>query len=550
MSFVSNSGYRFGPFVLNLERMCLQENGEDLELRPKAFDVLRHLIQQAGRVVTKDDLVAAVWPNVIVNDDALAQCVRDIRKALKDEGERYVRTVPRRGYMFVAEVAPLAAIGSKKAAQSTTAARRWPARPAIVAALLLVFAVIGSWNFGWRAAPEADADARLTIAVLPFAAGTDEEWLGDGVAEGIMNAVSHFRDLAVIARNSSFRYRDPVDAREVGKELGADFLLLGTARLQGDNLRISAQLVDARTGTSRWSRRYDRPFTEIFEVEDDVADQVASHLVSHAKEAAFSRLHSRPPQDLDAYELTLRARKTYRLFTRESALEARALAERAIARDPDYAPAWEVLAAALLQFYIQPYSEHQGSPEMLRQARAAAERAAALDPNFSTGQAMLAFALMWSREHEASRAAIDRAKALNANDLVAHGIEANIVTFAGRFREAVDAWERAERLDPFWPAINLALKSLPLVMLGEYEQALRLSRSCAERAPRLFACVLYRAIAAASLGLTEEAEEAKQRMFDIYPQFSISRHLRIVPFYEQADALHLADLMRTAGFPE
>ena len=130
MSFVSNSGYRFGPFVLNLERMCLQQGGTDLELRPKAFDVLRHLVQQAGRVVTKDELVAAVWPNVIVNDDALAQCVRDIRKALKDDDERYVRTVPRRGYMFVAAVEPLTAISSKKAAQSPTAPRRWPAQPA------------------------------------------------------------------------------------------------------------------------------------------------------------------------------------------------------------------------------------------------------------------------------------------------------------------------------------------------------------------------------------------------------------------------------------
>src|SRR5262245_23226647 len=106
----AGSGYRFGDFVLNLDRGCLQKAGADLALRPKAFEVLHYLVERAGRLATKDELVQAVWPNVIVSDDSLAQCIRDIRKVLNDDGERFIRTVPRRGYMFVADTTPIRAV--------------------------------------------------------------------------------------------------------------------------------------------------------------------------------------------------------------------------------------------------------------------------------------------------------------------------------------------------------------------------------------------------------------------------------------------------------
>jgi TolB-like protein/DNA-binding winged helix-turn-helix (wHTH) protein len=550
----AGAGYRFGPFVLNLDRGCLQKGGADLALRPKAFDVLRYLVERAGRLATKDELVGAVWPNVIVSDDSLAQCIRDIRKVLNDDGEQFIRTVQRRGYMFVAETSPIAAADPPAAGRVPVDAAGLRRRGAPIAALaalaVLVAAAAAAWAFGWFEHQPPATETRLTIAVLPFAT-QGEDWLGDGIAEDIMTAVSRFRDLTVIGRNSSFRYRGgAVDVRQVGKDLNAHFILQGSVRRSGDRVRITAQLVDARTAASRWTERYDRPFADVFAIQDDVADKVAAQLFAHAREATVTRLLTRPTDSLEVYELALRGRKVYRTFTREGAIEARALAERAIAIDASYAPAWEVLTQSLLQFYIQPYDEHQGTPAMLRQARAAAEKAASLDANFATAQATLGVALMWAREHEASLDAFRKAIKLNPNDAVAHSGYANALSYAGFNRESIQAWERAERLDPFHPALWLALKARAHVMLRQFEPALRLTRSCAERLPKRFGCFIHLAIAARELGLEEEARAAARRLIEIYPRFTIQRHMRIAPFRNEADAARFAEYLRRAGLPE
>lgn len=554
----ASSGYRFDPFTLNLDRGCLQEGDQDLDLRPKAFEVLRTLVEHAGKLLSKDDLVRAVWPNVIVNDDALAQCIRDIRKVLRDEGEHFIKTMPRRGYLFVAEVTSLqpadnSVVTAVSAVPTTPVTGIW--KRASFAAVIFAVALIafGAWSVGWFAGQPPVRDTRLTIAVLPFAnvgENPGENWLADGIAEDIMTAVSRFRDLTVIARNSSFRYRGEVDARHVGRELSADFLLQGSVRRSGDRLRITAQLVDARTGGSRWTERYDRPFADVFTIQDEVANRVAAQLVGHAREVAVVRLRTRAPGNLEVYELVLRARKAYRTFTREGAIEGRALSERAIAIDPSYAEAWEVLAAVLFQFYIQPYSEHQGTLAMLQEARAVAEQAVLLDPSSSAAHARLGYAFMWLREHEASLQALRKAIELNPNDTVAHSIYGNALSFAGFNRESIEAWERAERLDPFHPAISLALKAKPHIMLREFEPALRLTRSCAERAPRLVACFIYLAVVANELGLEDEARRAARRLLEVYPRFTIERHMQLAPFRSQADAAQFVEYLRRAGLPE
>ena len=546
------ASYRFGAFTLNVQRGCVQSAGIDLDLRPKAFEILRYLVANTGRLASKDELVQIAWPNVIVNDDSLAQCIRDIRKVLGDDGEHFIRTVPRRGYMFVAEVELIGAPAvSASPAPAAAGRRRWWFAPAFAVAML--GAAWAAWSMGlFDAAAPAARDGRLAIAVLPFAtlgAPDGEEWLGDGIAEDIMTAVSRFRDITVIARNSTYRYRgEAIDAREVGRDLGVEFLLQGTVRRGDDRLRITAQLIDAATGTTRWSERYDRPLADLFAIQDDVAESVATQLVAHARQTTSARLQARAPESLEVYELVLRGRRAYRSFTHEGATEALALADQAIAIEPDHAPAWELRAAALLQFYIQPYGE-QLSAEVLQKARTAAETAVSLDGNFATGQAMLAFALLWVREHDASLEAINRAIELNPNDAAAHATHATILNFAGRHREAIDAWNENMRVDPFTPALNLALKASPHIMLGEFETALALARSCAQRA-RLFACSLYRAIAASELGLKDEADEAVATLLMINPQFSIARHMQMAAFSDLESADRLAAYMRRAGIPE
>jgi TolB-like protein/DNA-binding winged helix-turn-helix (wHTH) protein len=567
----AGSGYRFGEFILNLDRGCLQKGGADLALRPKAFEVLRYLVEHAGRLATKDELVQAVWPNVFVSDDALAHCVRDVRKVLNDDRERFIKTVPRRGYMFVADTAPVVAGEGPSLAGATAAPpagrnlaeTSWlgrsrfgglPLAIAAAAAFIVLVAVAAVSTRGWFGGPPPATDARLTIAVLAFttlAEKPGEDWLGDGIAEDIMTAVSRFRDLTVIGRSSSFRYRgDAIDVRRAAKELGAHYLLQGSVRRSGNRLRITVELVDPRTGASRWSERYDRPFADVFAIQDDIADKVAVQLVARAQEATIARVRTRAPADLEVYELVLRARKAHQSFKREGMLESRSLSERAIAIDPSYASAWAALSRALQQLYIQPYSEHHGTLAIRQQARTAAEKAASLDVDSATAQAVLGFSLVWGREHEAGLDAFRRAIVLNPNDSTAWVGYAQALSYAGLNREALDVWERSQHLNPFFPGPSFGIRAKPHIMLREFEPAYRLARSCAERTPTHYHCFVFLAIAAKESGREEEARGAARRILELYPKFTIKRHMDVAPFRKETDAAQFTGYLRGIGLPE
>jgi tetratricopeptide (TPR) repeat protein len=355
----------------------------------------------------------------------------------------------------------------------------------------------------------------------------------------------------VIGRSSSFRYRgDAVDVRKAAKELGAHYVLQGSIRRSGERLRITVQLVDPQTGGSRWSERYDRPFSDVFAIQDEIAGKVAAQLVAHAREATIARVRTRAPADLEVYEMVLRGRKAFRSFKRAGVLETRALCEQAIAIDPNYASAWALLSSALMQLYIQPYSEHHGTPAMLRQARAAAERAASLDADSAAAQATLGFNLVWGREHEAGLEAFHKAIGLNPNDGTAWVGYAQALSYAGFNREALQVWERTQHLNPFVPGVWFGIRAKQHIMLLEFEPAFRLARSCAERTPTHYHCFMFLAVAAKESGREEEARGAVQRVLELYPKFTIKRHMDVAPFKKETDAAQFAEYLRRLGLPE
>jgi adenylate cyclase len=545
----SGAIYRFGGFELDVGRGLLRAQAEDLYLRPKSYELLRHLVENPQRLMPKDELVDLLWPDVAVCDDSLAQCVRDVRKALGDDGNRFIRTLPRRGYMFVADVERLPLRGGTlEGAPVPMPPRRGAAIAALAVALALGVALL------WALSREATAphSGRLSVAVLPFASiGQEQAHLGEGLAEDVVAAVARFRDLAVIARSSSFRY-DPhdEDLRKIARELGVDYLLRGSVRRTADHLRVTAQLLDPRTLATLWMEQYDRPFAEVLAIPDEVANGVAAQLVGHVREAAAARLGGEDAATLLAYELVLRGRRVYRTFSRESALEARDLAQRAVALDPEFAPAWELLAVVLLQFYLQPYDTSQGSRSVLEDAHSAALRAVTLDPAYSTARAVVGYTLLWLRQHEESINALREAVALNPNDTNAFTALAEALAFSGDHAAALEAWDRAQELDPFSPPLRLALKARSHTFLGQPEIAFELASACASAAPRLSPCFVQLAIAAKEAGREREAEEAAARLLEINPRFTISRQLQLVPIRHAEDAARFAALLRSAGLPE
>lgn len=510
---------RFDRFTLDSADGRLRADGVDVELRPKSFDVLRLLVQNAGRLVSKDEMARVVWPNVVATDDSLVQCISDVRKALGDDGQRFIKTVPRRGYVFVAEVE--GEVEGK-----------------------------GEGNFASHVARQDPP--RLTIAVLPLVSigASSDRHFGDGLAEDIITAISRFRDVTVIASNSSQRYRNEVDVSKAGRELGAAFVVKGSIGRDQGRVRVNVQLLDTRSGATLWAERYDRPLGSLFELQDEVAGQVVSKLVGHARQRTAERVRTRDPTSMEVYEMVLRARQGFVAFSREGAMDAHALLQQATTLDPGYAPAWELMARVLLRFYIVPYDERQFSARVLEDAHQAALKAVALDPGFSLAHGALGYAQLWLQQYDASDASLRRAIALNPNDADSLRNYGDALGTFGEHRASIEAFERSLRLDPFSPPIVPGLMARAHSMLGEHDRALPLARECADRAPGLPMCFMMLAVAAARLGDTVEAQAAVGRLLELSPRTSIRQHMQRKRFRLDSDDALWVGHLRAAGIPE
>ena len=269
----------FRGFVFLTESNQLRTvEGKAVDLRSQSAEVLSVLAARPGEIVSKDALMQAVWPDSFVTDDSLTQCIADIRRALGDGDHVIVETLPKRGYRLNA--GPSDAADPNAAAGMGRAKTRFSQRGFILAAIVLVAAAIGAY-YGeeiWRAAPVHSSDMPR-IAVLPFedfSAGGDKGYLSDAVAEGIITELSRSKTYAVIARNSSFRYREQsVDTRQIGEELGVDYLLEGSQQKIGDRLKVTAQLLDARDGSHLWANTYNREIGDLFVVQEEIIRTLA-----------------------------------------------------------------------------------------------------------------------------------------------------------------------------------------------------------------------------------------------------------------------------------
>jgi adenylate cyclase len=240
--------YRFGRFALDAERGLLLVDGAERPLRAKSFALLRHFIEHPGRLIDRDEITEAIWPGVIVSDDSISQCVRDVRRALGDDAQQLLRTLPKRGFLFTAQVAR-----GTEPPESGVPAEIPQAKPPL--------------------------PNKPSIAVLPFqnmSGDPGQDYFVDGMVEEIITALSRIRWLFVIARNSSYSYKgQSPDIKQVGRELGVRYVLEGSVRKGGDRVRITGQLIDAMTGAHLWADRFDGAFEEVFDLQDKVALSVA-----------------------------------------------------------------------------------------------------------------------------------------------------------------------------------------------------------------------------------------------------------------------------------
>src|SRR5215470_15357987 len=281
--------YEFGDFrlIAAQRRLTTRSDGRVIELTPKALDTLHFLVQHRGELLDKSTLIAAVWPNVVVEENNLNQVVSALRRALGDGsgGQRFIVTVPGRGYQFVAPV--------REIHEDTPSAPL--AAPATRAA----------------------TPTQKSIAVLPFASlssDPEKDYFGDGIAEELIHLLARVPGLKVPARTSSFAYKGRnVDVRQIARELGVGMLLEGSVRSAGDSIRVTAQLINAESGYHIWSQTFDRRFADVFKLQDELAGAIVQKLEPNLGSVSRSPLQliDPPTRNVEAYRLYLQARATF-----------------------------------------------------------------------------------------------------------------------------------------------------------------------------------------------------------------------------------------------
>ena len=517
--------YLFEDCVLDADRRELRRRSALVAVEPQVFDLLVHLVRNRDRVVSKDELLATIWQGRIVSESALFNRINAARSALGDTGEeqRLIKTLPRKGLRFVGDVR------EDKAATPVGAQTHPPELPSL-------------------ALPD-----RPSIAVLPFAnmsGDANQDYFADGLTEDLITALARIRWLFVIARNSTFVYKDrTVNVSQVSRELGVRYVLEGSVRRSGNRLRISAQLVDALTGAHHWAERYDRQLSDIFAVQDEITRSVAGAIEPHLLAAEGLRTLSRSADDLGAWELVARAQTHFWRLTREDCAVAVEPLQRAVETYPDYAPARGLLA------FAQVFSAHMGwidREQGMLPGRQQAIRAIALDDRHPWGHIALAYWAMMERRTEEAIAAFRRAVSLNPNSAAIHSHLSRGYAFAGHDREAIAHGEEAIRLSPLDPEMALFLGAIAVAHFaaGRYAQAIEHSLEAQRLRPGFQGSRRLLCASLANAGRVDEARLLLPTLRHEQPELSLAWIRANVP-YQTAELMErFLEGFRKAGLGE
>jgi TolB-like protein len=505
--------FRFSDHVLDVARRELRRDGALIAVEPQVFDLLEHLIRNRDRVVTRHDLLDAVWGGRTVSESTLASRINAARKAVGDSGEaqRLIRTVPRKGIRFAGAVTEVPSAG------------------------LTLIAV-----------------PRPSIAVLAFenlSGDPDQEYFADGLTEDILTALTRFAQLTVIARNSTFVYKGrAISIADIGRDLQVRYVVEGSIRRSGNRVRITAQLIEAATSAHLWAERYDRAMTEIFSLQDEIAERIVTTLVSNIDRSIIEQARRKPPDSLDAYELFLHGREQRNTSRPEGIVAAEAQFERAVVLDPGFALAHAEIAYIQYIYVTWRWGSEQRDAQ-LNKGFASARRALALEAPLALANRVLGILHLRARAHTEAVMWTQRAVALNPGEAESYAWLANVLSYVGRSAEALEQLTHAMRLDPLHPPLWDFYIGRAMLHLGRYEEALESFDKCLQRAPFFGNTRRYAAAALAQLGRLDEAHATLPAPTTPGSYASIGDIRRLDSYVEGIEFTRLIDGLHKAGLP-
>ncbi|MCZ6558953.1 MAG: tetratricopeptide repeat protein [SAR324 cluster bacterium] len=388
--------------------------------------------------------------------------------------------------------------------------------------------------------------------MLPFvnmSGDPEQEYFSDGISEDITTDLSRMPRLFVIARNSSFQYKGRhVDVRKIGEELGVKYILEGSVRKAGERVRITAQLVQAKTGEQLWAHRYDREMQDIFALQDEITRNIAAELEIKLVEGEQARGWQRSTSNLEAYDLALRGRDLTIRMTMEDRIRGRHLVEKALELDPKFAYATVLLGRTYVTEAVSGRSE---TPDKsLDRAIKLGNQALVLDETLSEAHGLLCQTFRYKGEHDRAVEHGQRALALNPDDADSTTNFASVLARVGRGVEALDRMETALRLNPFPPYFYLRVLGIVYRSLGRFEEAIEVYRKCVEHLPDYFVAQIGLTLAYMDAEREEEGRAQAHHILRINPSFSSSSNPYLVQYKDLVQREQFVTLLRKAGLPE
>jgi TolB-like protein/DNA-binding winged helix-turn-helix (wHTH) protein/Flp pilus assembly protein TadD len=475
---------RFGTFQLDLRARELHKAGVKVKLQDQPFRVLATLVQHAGQVVTREELQQKIWPTdvYVTFEQGLNNAIKKVRDALGDSADnpRFVETVARHGYRFVAPVSTLPGGSPEARSRFDLPILRRTALIGLIAACLL--AALGYWAWHRPAIRDRPSSERAVLAVLPFdnlSHDPDQEFFSDGLTEEMIAHLGKLNPklLNVIARGSVARYKSSsLTANQIGKELNADYLLQGSVRRESGRVRITVQLIQVRDQTDLWTESYDRELKEILALQDSVARTIADQIRITLTAEQQTRLATPRTIDPDAYEAYLKGRYYWNKRTANAMQKASIYFQQAIKRDPAYGAAYSGLADCNSGLTWHGFTSPASS---LPRAEAAARKAIEIDPQSAEAHASLALVLHHRWDREGAEAEFKRALQLDPQYANAHHWYGDYLSVRGRHDEALLEARQALKLDPLNLMIN-TWAALRYYLAHNYDAATEQGRNAVE----------------------------------------------------------------------
>jgi len=496
---------RFGAFELDLRAGELRKRGVKIRLQDKPFQMLDALLEQPGELVTRDELCRRLWPSdtFVDFDGSLNTAAGKLRESLGDSAEnpRFVETLPRRGYRFIAPVEK-----GSPAPRLVTKAETTPP-------------VAGKTEATQKRVSEASAADEKSIAVLPLenlSSDGEQEYFCDGMTEELINALTQIGELRVVARTSAFAFKGAHrDIRQIGIELGVAMVVEGSVRKAGDRLRVTVQLIQAATGYHVWSQRYDRKLTDVFEIQDEISQSIVDALEIKLVGRRKRPLVSKSTSDLDAYDLHLRGLNRWHKQTNEDMMLACDYFEQAIAKDPNCAPSYVGLSDC---HRLQGWWGAAPPREAMRKAGDAALKAVEIDPNLGAAHRVLAGVKghSWDDWPGAKRE-FEKALELNPTDAITHASYGFVLLFPmGTPEGGIERLRAARNLDPL-SAFHTACLGWALYMGRRFNEAIEIADEAEAIDSKMLLAQLVKGWSLEQKGQLDSALECFERARDLGP---------------------------------